>query len=363
MSKGCKWSFSQTTACFLILCHLSYFPTFSRNNFQAANSDELRNANTSQRVQIPRAKFAKLTNVGSSSFISHGFCPETVEKGVIGGTQLLYLLQILDNKTLTLVGDSLSQQMFDALLIHANIFGMSVDVSYTLYRSDSTEDKCYEKIPMNTSHAIDWSKREDLCNGVRCSAYKSFSAILEGMDKIVKINLLNVYRVKMSSQYYYRTCGFCHIEELITTSDYVIINFGLHYSENVVANAAREEYEPLLLLIKSLMAKSEKVYYRLTLPQHFNTSTNAYNSSKQNISRCVKHGNRIDLNEVERLNLAKFADRKSDGGNLLDLYSVFEMAGNLHSVGNWRDCTHFCWSDILFEPVWASLHSAFSKAE
>jgi hypothetical protein len=212
--------------------------------------------------------------------------------------ELLDLLGILHNRSVLFVGDSLSQQTYDALVIHALRCGLDVTSTRESFMMPNGTDYCYDRL---VNHSTDWKRGVELCDGVLCSAYTLHHALIPKCN--VRFALLNVYRASSRSrpdEYYFRTCKMCHIIELALQYTFTVVNFGLHFRKD------HDALRSVLLALKNLIYENTNVYYRLTIPQSFPGKDNGYHENIFNTmngstsrSNCVRNASRSVLNMIE----------------------------------------------------------------
>jgi hypothetical protein len=323
-------------------------------------------------------------SAGTGIFLSHGVCHSMQRSPLISIVSLSKLMsKLIRLRTVLFVGDSLTRQMFDALLMHMQAANFNVTLTTITYRIPKDAKKCFEVVSEAEGHRRNGKKRVDECGGETCSAYRVHVAKVPELQIILK--LLAVYRSRPRDRpntvalhrpangrdpvvpYFWNTCKFCHVEQLLSTSNFSIINFGLHFRHQ------RPWFQQLLADVRQIMHLNPTVHWRLTLPQHFQTDNGEYLYSNQSKSSgsCRKTSvprHPSDLFEQNALLDASYPGPiPQRGGNgslsrlgdqILDLYGIMASAGNLHSVGNVKDCTHFCWHDQLWEPVWERLTKA-----
>ena len=294
---------------------------------------------------------SNLRKAGSGSFSMHNMCDANQNETQC--VHLLDLLNFLHGRSLMFVGDSLSQQTYDALVIHALRCGLDVTSRIQNYRLGNASGICFEKVDQKQPKSVGKELRSFY------SLHTAHIHIRSVNSCSVNLGLLNVYRVQVrdTEEYYGRTCRFCHLIELSRNFSFVVMNFGLHY---------RSDHDGLRLVLselKNLMRLHINVYYRLTTPQSFRTVDNAY-SGNLTESGCVSNASRPVFNTIENEVFTPVTTRIDHDSNLpqfriLDWYQF--LNDREHSKGDPNDCTHFCWHEKTFDPIWKSLRLSFDQ--
>ena len=147
--------------------------------------------------------------------------------------------------------------------------------------------------------------------------------------------------------------------KVISESDIIIFNLGLHYFYCNVSTykAALEEVAGLL---KEELTRNpyKQVVFRSTLPQHFYMGTNigGYSSGFNKSAKCfgenhVEHYTNKYMKEVS----------KRYGFKYLDSFPIYAARWDLHFPNNKRpDCTHFCYTAEIVIPELALLEQLLS---
>ena len=348
---------------------MNFHYTLDRNNKWGDSST--RTIATSSTPYISRKLSESLLNLGDATFTRHKFCD--IEDPV-ASIKLETFLKTAKGKEISFLGDSLSAQNFDALLIHAAANGHDVEVTQNLtcrLGTAACAEMCFEgrdlKLPKRQDTCV-YPLLEDTCvNATKqrlCeSSYTFLQAKVNGVD--LTVNYIRAYTALPKSlpsclsalSDFKNVVEFCTIEKLVNASDLTVVNFGLHYDANPVLMAW---YKLLLLDLKDLQRSRGNLFYRLTTPQHFKGRGDGIyrkvDVDKYGMRNCMKHAPPHPLNAIERDMFSSLGcgDPKEQ---ILDFYPIFGTAGKLHK----HDCTHFCWSSDLYEPVLELLTLAFER--
>lgn len=282
----------------------------------------------------------------------HGCCKNEVKRYNIPAhcNGLHELLTRLQNKRMCILGDSLSfntHQVLIQQLLHSNI---------------------------NVTCSAEWH----LC---RLPEYN------------VEIDMKEFWYIMMPNE----TIDFAHdipeseklqvdiFRHLLTNCDSMMINMGMHFGrahtydwkkkEWISARGFTVQYLDVMLrlirqeLERDLKTHPEKThFYRLTYPQHFNTKAAYPNAGDYWLGAYEKS---IPLNCVEFAHrhwsdsLAQSLFRDSPIV-VLDYYHPLSHSGFYHSVLNvpgHEDCTHYCFHQNLWEPLWGLINYAFKLKE
>ena len=166
------------------------------------------------------------------------------------------------------------------------------------------------------------------------------------------------------------------VETLLETHDslMIFINVGLHYVSNPIQHFSRKDYRIHItealkylndVIIDDKKNKKIRVIWRETSAQHFPTYNGYWPGSK--------YATDMDVKCVPILNLTQEADWKNMEvrdiivRNKFNIYIApfYEDTAplyDMHVNGHLRDCTHLCWSPMLYQKLFNFMvNSIFSS--
>jgi hypothetical protein len=103
-------------------------------------------------------------------------------------------------------------------------------------------------------------------------------------------------------------------------------------------------------------------FFRMTLPQHFCGTDNRGHAYKMRAIQdkdekwCVDYG--VDTEPHWTNTIAKHVFQNSSSIVLLDYNEYLEHRGDLHSLGNRHDCTHWCWDYEMWRGIFYLKYAA-----
>lgn len=134
-------------------------------------------------------------------------------------------------------------------------------------------------------------------------------------------------------------------EHDLAKSDISYTNVGLHLKVN--DSEARKEFKYIRGALERDMARHpwKKHFYRLTFPQHFAGEDGTGVAWRDGIrGSCVGQGVKTAEHYTSRIAREAFAGSKVQ---VLDYQDFFSKRGDLHT----RDCSHFCWNAEVWKGV------------
>lgn len=159
------------------------------------------------------------------------------------------------------------------------------------------------------------------------------------------------------------------IERILPNHDSltVLINVGLHYVSTPVAQFSKEDYyKQVTMVLKYLNSFAEdskdkkiRIIWRETSAQHFPTSNGYWPG--------VKYASSMKLQCVPINDTSPEADwrnnyvheiietNKFKRVRIIPFYDITVPLWSLHVNGNMRDCTHFCYTPMLYQYLFHAL--------
>ena len=152
----------------------------------------------------------------------------------------------------------------------------------------------------------------------------------------------------------------------------IVLNMGLHYVDNPVAGFSRVDYQAQMTMALSYLhnfvikhsSKHIKVFFREMTAQHFSTPNGYWPG--------IKYSNTMQLGCFPLNDSSPAADwRNRDiehiilknnlfNVKILRFYNITVSLWSEHPNGHLKDCTHFCWSPMLYQPTFHELDDALS---
>jgi hypothetical protein len=147
-------------------------------------------------------------------------------------------------------------------------------------------------------------------------------------------------------------------EAAVHQSDTSIVNFGLHLDD-----APEESWEQLFTYVRTVLEADMTAHVhkqhlvRLTFPQHFvGKDGKGHNYCQRVNDTCVDYG--VDTEEHFSSVIAKQVFCGSSI-KVLDYSDFLEHCGDLHSIGNQKDCSHWCWDFEMWRGIYFLTYIAY----
>ena len=153
----------------------------------------------------------------------------------------------------------------------------------------------------------------------------------------------------------------------------ILINMGLHYVDNPVAGFSKNDYHQqmttVLMYLQELTIAHPQhkfhILWRETTAQHFPTPNGYWPGVRyatgmkigcepiKDPSPQADWRNRAIEDIILKNNLFQV--------KILRFYNITVPLWSEHPNGHLRDCTHFCWSPMLYQPIFYHLNNALSS--
>lgn len=250
---------------------------------------------------------------------------------------------------LLLVGDSVMQQFFGAMACELEREGIWKDPS----KFSNTDEVRHVTIAGDAS-----------------SPSTSASS---GAGGAVPIKFVPIYhfvngrfdRVANASMFALRK----NVEEYIRDHDslVILINMGLHYVSSPIAHFTRADYRAQMTAALTYLngvahahpAKKVRVIWRETSAQHFPTSTGYWPGARYAPGMkvgCVpikEPGPEADWRNADIRDIVR--QHNLDRVKIAPFYNITVPLWSEHVNGHLRDCTHFCWTPMLYQSLFKFL--------
>lgn len=146
------------------------------------------------------------------------------------------------------------------------------------------------------------------------------------------------------------------MKSILAISDIVVFNMGAHYLRCTLFQFA-ESFQSMSKLLKTELQKNpgKRIIVRNTLPSHFKSRSQLglfMESALRENTTCMPHRPLVGDPTTSYQRVA--ADRL--GFLFLDGYNIYKTRYDLHSLTDYRDCTHWCYTPELIIPEMALLN-------
>ncbi len=327
-----------------------------------ASSDSVDNIMKSCETTMPSNKLPPIRcRAGNTWPSKSGFCSsvdipfnqrKNLQRSVIGFDNPLnnplssfFRKLSAQNGALLLVGDSVMQQFFSAIACELEREGVWSDPS----RFTNTDQPQHVRV-----------KDQRNANGGAPAPIK-FLPIYHFVNG-------RFDRIANASMHHLKTTVEAMAEKVSTLV--VVLNMGLHYIDNPEKSFARADYQAQMTMALRYLhgfaarqpAKNIQIFWRETTAQHFPTPNGYWpgvrysNDMKlgcvpiKDPSPAADWRNRDIDDIVHRHSLSKI--------RILRFYNLTVPLWSEHPNGHMKDCTHFCWTPMLYQPLFHELDRA-----
>ena len=166
-----------------------------------------------------------------------------------------------------------------------------------------------------------------------------------------------------ASMYSLRKSVDAFLDSELYESLMIFINVGLHYVSNPIPHFSRSDYRTQItealkyLNDKSLNNKNKKkirIIWRETSAQHFPTYNGYWPgvkfAEKMDV-KCVPIKNRTEAADWRNLDAKEIITKNKFNIKIAPFYEDTVPLYNMHVNGHLRDCTHLCWSPMLYQKL------------
>lgn len=275
------------------------------------------------------------------------------------------------NGMVLLIGDSVMQQFFSAMACELERekvwtnpakFTNTDEVQYVRVNNEFTS-------PSTATTSSRMSSTKSKPSTTVVSATTTSTNAITTTIKPVPIKFLPIYhfvnsrwdRIANASMHMLQK----NINEIIPKHDSIVIilNMGLHYVDNPVPHFSRKDYQAQMTMCLKYLHniamnypnKQIQVFWRETTAQHFPTPNGYWPGAK--FANTIKFGcqpikdpspaadwrNRDIESIILRHNLFKI--------KIIRYYNLTLPLWSEHPNGQLKDCTHFCWTPMLYQPI------------
>lgn len=281
-------------------------------------------------------------------FKKHGCCKQPSKEiitleGQPGNYSLRWLFeQHWVNRRIGLVGDSVTQQLIEALLKNAHAEGIPQPQLQQEHFRPKFRPKI-QSIAVWSSFNITLTRYGD---GGAISPVPSSSKMDDGDLSLISINIKYTDRPEL-------------FHKAVQGSDMLYVNFGVHLNQGkVTVEQVTQLFQYTRQVLESDMDQHphKRHFYRLTLPQHF---TGVNGSGVQYTDRrsgeCVAFGVETQEHWTNPIARQVFEGSKV---RVLDYQDFVLHRGDLHSIHNQDDCTHWCYDYQMWRGVFYLFYAA-----
>lgn len=265
------------------------------------------------------------------------------------------LLKKLRNKKLLFVGDSLTKQSANALILTIDMVNVvEILKKKTEYYNVLSSDGSFTKVSVCKNS---WKGHVSTCGvGCTCNIILGWTIPQYNIEityyssyTIFDNNIMSLYPsskwisdanviLPYQHPYYYNFGSIKLIEYLVKRHDSTILNIGQH--EEMVSGY---EFVTKVRHLLEILNNKKVNFYRLTLPQHYNNGE--YWSDKKLVM------NPVPRHWTDVTALGVYNEKKYDNVILMDYYDWFNNAWFMHG----GDGTHYCFNVKLWSPFITTL--------
>jgi hypothetical protein len=255
-----------------------------------------------------------------------------------------------------MVGDSVMQQFFAALACELEREGVWNDPS----KFTNTDEMRYVSFPEKEG------EEEEIKNAKLVEVPMKFAPIYHFVNG-------RWDRIANASMHHLRK----NVEDLVHSHDSltVLINMGLHYVSNPIAHFTREDYisqmtaclQYLNDIAKEFKPKGKniRILWRETSAQHFPTSNGYWPGVKYASEmklKCEPIQDTTPAGDWRNSDVRNIIQTNSlDNIDIIPFYNVTLPLWSSHVNGHLRDCTHFCWSPMLYQSLFHALAAPYKS--
>jgi hypothetical protein len=156
---------------------------------------------------------------------------------------------------------------------------------------------------------------------------------------------------------------------------YIMCNMGLHYIDNPAPGFAKQDYfnqmEKLLVYLHKFRQTHSsthdiQIIWRETTAQHFMTPNGFWPGIKyirNMVLKCAPLEDVSPQSDWRNRAIEKIIQDHSLGSSihLLRYYNITAPLWSEHPNGHMKDCTHFCWTPMLYQPIFHYLRNLILK--
>ena len=252
-----------------------------------------------------------------------------------------------------LVGDSVMQQFFSAMACELEREGIWKDASLFT----NTDEMRYVEFPLQNTKDKDG---KPAVYGVPVKFLPIYHFVNGRWD-----------RVKDAGMHHLKK----NVEDMVAAHDSLtlLINMGLHYVSNPIAHFTRTDYisqkTACLQYLNSIAEnglktnKNIRILWRETSAQHFPTSNGYWPGAKYASTMQLKcepiqdTSASGDWRNSDVMTIIK--DHKLSHIETVPFYNISLPLWSMHVNGHLRDCTHFCWSPMMYQSIFHALAEPF----
>ncbi len=247
-----------------------------------------------------------------------------------------------ERSSLLLVGDSVMQQFFAGIACELERENIWKDTSYFT----NTDEVRYVQLSPD-SYAVP----------IRFLPVYHF--VNSRFDRVANASMFNLRK---------------GVEDFLRTNDGIVImvNMGLHYVSNPIPHFSRLDYQSqmtnalqYLHSLGSLPNKKVRTYWRETSAQHFPTSNGYWPGQRYSSTMklaCVPINDTSPGADWRNEDVSAIIRANKFNIDIIPFYDVSLPLWSMHVNGHHRDCTHFCWSPMLYMTIFRDLAKSVLKS-
>jgi hypothetical protein len=254
------------------------------------------------------------------------------------------IFEPIRNKHITIIGDSLSRQTYDYLLISLELEGIHYKEKIDTYLYDENENfKIIPRMCNFENEKTECLNPQNWTDSAICKCTSVYQSYIPSYN--VSLSLILGFRYQIPTEYikleeqnkqnnggFFKVIGYKLVQHYTEISDSVFLNVGVHYD-----SAPAYMFAQYVLFFKKILKNDmkknplKKHMYRLTFPSHF--GWNGLFESWTAVPNC-------SVNTDYHWTALAAIGLLQNEIHIIDYTAVLKSRGDLHSIKNPLDCLH-----------------------
>eukprot|EP01038_Epipyxis_sp_PR26KG_P015100 gene15100-20318_t len=261
----------------------------------------------------------------------------------------------LEHGALLLIGDSVMQQFFNAIACELEREQIWNNPS----KFTNTDEIQHVKINVNNSQTH-FPSNHKVVNSVPIKFLPLYHFVNGKYDRVANASMNSLKH---------------NIEQYISlhSSLVIVLNMGLHYINNPEAHFTRADYQQQMTVALQYLdhmavanpMKNIKIFFRETSAQHFPTPNGYWPGQRYSSNLklgCVPIQDPSPEADWRNRDIEQIIiTHKLYKIQILRFYNITVPLWSEHPNGQLKDCTHFCWSPMLYQPLFHQLNIVLQK--